>query len=303
MSEKIKPILKNLLKTRENYSETKKGATQIRVNLDTIESKMDEGIDNLTKTIALYGAISEEQVSNPSSVLDSLNASGSYLSEKALEHSERFKHDFLTYTRTSDSLLGTFNVSDASGNVILNVATATAKIVALSDPEIEELIREQDLPSPFEKWQELKSELEKINTKLASMFEGAWQTLMDKSKQDRYRQAAHSMRDVITNLLNLLAPHEEVKQAEWYKQISTKNQATRPQRVKYAIMGGKPEKEIDEKDVEEIDNLAKDTDDVYSYLSKFHSIDIEGEILIESYMNRSVDVICLILKLRKNFFK
>ena len=303
MSEKIKPILKNLLKTRENYSEIKNGATQIRVNLDAIESKMDEGIDNLAKTIALYGAISEEQVSNPSPVLDSLNASGSYLSEKALEHSERFKHKFLTYIRTSDSLLATSNVSDASGNVCLDVATATAKIVALSDPEVEELIRDQDLPSPFEKRQELKSELEKINAPLASMFEGAWQTLMDKSKLDRYRQAAHSMRNLITNLLNLLAPHEEVKQAEWYKQISTKNQATRPQRVKYAIMGGKPEKKIDEKDVEEIDNLAKDTDDVYSYLSKFHSIDIEGEILIESYMNRSVDVICLILKLRKNFLK
>jgi len=81
------------------------------------------------------------------------------------------------------------------------------------------------------------------------MFEGAWQTLMDKSKLDRYRQAVHSMRDLITNLLDLLAPHEEVKQAEWYEQISDKNQATRKQRVKYAIMGGKPEIAIDEKDL------------------------------------------------------
>jgi hypothetical protein len=302
MPEEIKPILKNLLKTRANYSETKEGATQIRVNLDAFESKRDEGINKITKAITLYEAISEEQVSNPSSALGSLNTSGSYLSEKALEHSERFKDDFETYIHTSVSLLGTANVSDVSGNVILNVAEATAKIVALRDPEVEEVIRELDLPSPFEKRQELKSELEKINASLASMVEGAWQTLMDESKLDRYRQAADSMRDVITNLLNLLAPHEEVKQAEWYEQIADKNQATRNQRVKYAIMGGKPEIAIDEKDLEEINNLAKDTNDAYHNLSKFHTIEVEGAILIESYMDRSVDLICLILKLRKIFF-
>lgn len=153
MSEEIKHILKNLLKTRANYSETKEGATQIRVNLDAFESKRDEGINKITKAITIYEAISKGHVSNPSSALGSLNTSGSYLSEKALEHSERFKDDFKTYIHTSDSLLATANVSDVSGNVILNVGEATAKIVALRDPKVEELIWEQDLPSQFEKRQ------------------------------------------------------------------------------------------------------------------------------------------------------
>ena len=75
---KLKAILEDLRKTKENYSEVNEGIAKIRVNLDTIELKTAEEVDNFDKAINLFEALPEEQVSKPSSVLDSLLSSGSY---------------------------------------------------------------------------------------------------------------------------------------------------------------------------------------------------------------------------------
>ena len=301
-SEKQEAIRREIEETIRNYSVIREDILKVTGKLHNMVGKIDENVDRLGKANRVYKSLPEELFSKPSPVLDSLIASGSELAGGVYAHSEYIKGSIQRIRDESDSLIVTTAVVDASFNTMSNVLISIAKIAVLQDPKIGELIEVLELPSPFEKRKELESDLRKIDERLADMYEGAWQTLMDKSKLDRYRQTAHSMRDVITNLLNLLAPHEEVKRAEWYEQISATNQVTRRQRVKYAIMGGKTEKTIDEKDLEEINNLAKDTNDVYHDLSEFHSIDAEGEILIESYMDRSVSVICLILKLRKRFY-
>ena len=301
-SEKQEAIRREIEETIRNYSVIREDILKVTGKLHNMVGKIDENVDRLGKANRVYKSLPEELFSKPSPVLDSLIASGSELAGGVYAHSEYIKGSIQRIRDESDSLIVTTAVVDASFNTMSNVLISIAKIAVLQDPKIGELIEVLELPSPFEKRKELESDLRKIDERLADMYEGAWQTLMDKSKLDRYRQTAHSMRDVITNLLNLLAPHEEVKRAEWYEQISATNQVTRRQRVKYAIMGGKTEKTIDEKDLEEINNLAKDTNDVYHDLSEFHSIDAEGEILIESYMDRSVSVIYLILKLRKRFY-
>ena len=202
---KRKAILEDLRKTKENYSEVNEGIAKIRVNLDTIELKTAEEVDNFDKAINLFEALPEEQVSNPSSVLDSLLSSGSYLAKSAHEHSEHFKDKFVTYIRETDLLLGTTTVSNTSSNIILNVAVSAAKTAALQYPQVKELIREQNLPSRTEKRNKLESELKKLDERLANIYVGVWQTFRDTSKKDRYRQAAHSMRDLVTLFLNHLA--------------------------------------------------------------------------------------------------
>jgi len=301
-SEKQEAIRREIEETIRNYSVIREDVLKVTGKLHNMVGQIDENVDRLGKANRIYKSLPEELFSKPSPVLDSLIASGSELAGGVYAHSEYFKGSIQRIRDESDSLIVTTAVVDASFNTTSNVLISIAKIAVLQDPKIGELIEVLELPSPFGKRKELESDLRKIKERLADMYEGAWQTLRDKSKLDRYRQAAHSMRDVITNLLNLLAPHKEVKRAEWYEQISGTNSVTRPQRVKYAIIGGNPEKTIDEKDLEEINNLAKDTNDVYQDFSKFHSIDAEGEILIESYMDRSVSVICLILKLRKRLY-
>jgi len=196
-----------------------------------------------------------------------------------------------------------------SGNAVLNISSSAAKTVALQYPQIGEVVQKLDLPSPFEKRKELKSELRKIDERLSNMFWGAWQTLRDTSKQDRHRQASASMRTLLLQFLDLLAPPEEVKEADWYEpewdgeRKKYRKKPTQGARVKYAIIGEGSEKTIDEEDLKMINVLMKDTRKVYGDLSKFKSMEGGFYNLAESYMERCEEIIRSILELRKKFFK
>ena len=301
-SEKRKAILNEYKKTIENYSVVKKDVSKTRANLDFIEVKMDESLDKLDKATKLFKALPEEQVTNPSPVLGSFIASGSELAGSIYAHSKYYKDSYHRVKEETDLLIGTAAVADSSFNTMLNVSSSAAKVVVLQYPPIEELLRELDLPSPHEKRKELEAELEKIDYRLANTFWGAWQTIRDASKQDRYRQAAHSMRDLLSQFLDILAPPEEVKKATWYVPEHNSKKPTRGQRVKYAIMGGMTEKTLDEKDLKLINDLMNDTRKVYGDLSRLHSIEEGFFNLAESYMERCEVVIRSILELRKGFF-
>lgn len=305
--ERKKGILEDIQVAKVNLIEVKDtGIPQLRENIDTFEAKIVEEMDKLEKAEKLIEALPDSQVSNPSPALDSSLNSGSYLAKSARQHSEYTKNKFFTYLRVNDSLLGTAIVSNTSSAMVLDVAESAANLVAPQYPPIKLVIQEQRLPSPHEKRKQLRFELEILDLRSVATLEGAFQTLRDTSKQDRYRQAAHSMRDLITNLLNLLAPPEEVIKAVWFKPEKNTKGPTRAQRVKYAILGTQSKKVIDDEDLKEIDKLIQDTVNVYHDLSSFHSNDVvndqEISILTESYMNRCVDLIYSLIELRKRFF-
>ena len=308
-SEKRGTIIRKTKKAIENYSAVKEEISEERKDLDTIEVTIDENIDKLDKATKLFEALPEEQVSNPSSVLGSFIASGYELAGGACAHSEYFKDSFQRIREETDSLIATTTVGDSSGNIILNVSSFAVKTAALKNPQVKELTRELILPSPFEKRKELESELRKIDECLSNMFWGAWQTLRDTSKQDRHRQASASMRTLLLQFLDFLAPPEEVKKADWYEpewdgeRKKYRKKPTQGTRVKYAIIGGGSEKTIDEEDLKMINVLMKDTRKVYGDLSKFKSMEEGFYNLAESYMERCEGVIRSILELRKRFFR
>lgn len=301
-SEKRKATLRNVEKTKNNYSVVKGDIAKVRGNLDFIEVTIADDIDKLDKAKKLFEALPEEQISQPSPALESLITSGTVVARSACAHSEHFKDSFQKFRDETDLLLGTTTVVDMSGNAVLNISSSAAKTLTLQYPQIGELVQKLDLPSPFEKRKELESELRKIDERLANMFVGAWQTMGDTSKRDRYRQASHSMRDLLSQFLDLLAPPEKVKEAEWYEpelDEHAKNPRKKPtqrQRAKYAIMGERSEKTIDEEDLKMITALIDDTRKAYEDLSEpAHARNEEIFNLTESYMERCEEVIRTIL--------
>jgi hypothetical protein len=209
-SENREAIIRKNNETIGNYSVVLRDISKARGKFDAIEGKIDENVDRLGKANRVYESLPEELFSKPSPVLHSLIASGSELAGGLYAHSEYFKDHIQKISDETDSLIGTAAVSDISGNTTSNVLISIAKIAVLQDPKIGELIEELELPSPFEKRKDLESDLRKIKKQLADMYVGAWQTIGDTSKQDRFSQAANSMRNLLSQLLDILAPPEKV---------------------------------------------------------------------------------------------
>jgi hypothetical protein len=82
----------------------------------------------------------------------------------------------------------------------------------------------------------IQSFLEQVSPDLESKRLGAWQAL-ESGTQDGPAQAAHSMREVLRQILDNLAAIAAVQKAPWYKKPKENSPVTRAMRIRYAITG------------------------------------------------------------------
>ncbi len=106
--------------------------------------------------------------------------------------------------------------------------------------------------------------LMKLDSELERKRQGAWQTL-EGSTADKHAQAANSMRNVLSQLLDRLAPSVEVTKASWYKKPEQGNPVTRAMRVRWAIAGNSAN--VSSSTLEQIETLVKAVDATYAKLS------------------------------------
>lgn len=85
----------------------------------------------------------------------------------------------------------------------------------------------------------IQSFLEGIDPGLESKRAGAWHAL-ESNLPDSLSQASHSMREVIRQLLEKLAPASQVELSPWYQKPKKGPPITRPMRIRYAITGPSP---------------------------------------------------------------
>jgi len=78
--------------------------------------------------------------------------------------------------------------------------------------------------------------LEQVAPNLESKRAGAWQAL-ESGTQDGPAQAAYSMREVLSQLLDNIALESEVRQAPWYIKPNSGAPVTRAMRIRYSITG------------------------------------------------------------------
>ncbi len=106
--------------------------------------------------------------------------------------------------------------------------------------------------------------LESIDPQLELKRLGAWEAL-ESNNSDGPSQAAHSMREVLRQLLDKLAPINEVLRAPWYRRPIADTTVTRAMRVRYALSG--KASETSESTLRLIETLSATVDSAYAKLS------------------------------------
>jgi hypothetical protein len=133
--------------------------------------------------------------------------------------------------------------------------------------------------------------LEIVDPILEQKRSGAWEAL-ESSRPDGCAQATHSMREVLRQLLNKLAPEQQVKKAPWYEKPNSGASVTRAMRIRYIISGSVVESESS---LSLINDLAQAVDSMYSKLSAESHSNREAEITAtQMYLNACEAVIELI---------
>ena len=137
-----------------------------------------------------------------------------------------------------------------------------------------------------------------LDPELERKRQGAWQTL-EGSTSDRHAQAAHSMREVLSQLLDRLAPREQVQKAQWYKKPERGDPVTRAMRVRWAIAGDSTD--VSESMLKQIDTLAEAINATYTKLSaEGHGRKAGKDRTTRACLNACESVIELIVASREN---
>lgn len=135
--------------------------------------------------------------------------------------------------------------------------------------------------------------LNSVDPLLEEMRLGAWLTFKG-NNPDKIRQAAQSMREVLRQLLNKLAPDGDVRGASWYTEPTKDPKVTRRMKVQYILSGdsGTGSKST----VDFIDSVATAWEMTYSRLSsEAHKAGRSIESTAETLLKACEIVIMLIL--------
>ncbi len=139
--------------------------------------------------------------------------------------------------------------------------------------------------------------LEQVAPDLEIKRSGSWQAL-ESGTQDGPAQATHSMREVLRQLLDNIAPVSAIQQTPWYKKPRDGPPVTRSMRIRYAITGTSDVES--ESTLSLINGLAEVVNSMYAKLSaESHS---EKRLKISSvrmYLNACESLIGLIGTERK----
>ena len=301
-------IIKDLEEAMENYLWVKKGLSKLREDVEEIEMNVNGWLFETDKSLGVYRCLPEEPFETPQASFGSVAASGEFIAGEMVNHSRRFRQEFDEWPVKTP--MGTAIVGNTSAYDMRVVAASLGKAtlqIYRGDKKIEEALEVLKLPSPIEEREKIGEKLRSIEKRLYEKYEGMWQTLLDETKKDRYRQASHSMREVMSDFLQILAPDEEVKKVKWWKVETENGKPSQRQRVKYAIIGLQEETELPEEDITLIENLMNDARNRYKDLNEIaHARDRETEELfplLESYIGSCQKIIEDILILREKYRK
>lgn len=297
-------IIERLEKATESYEDIWKNTQGIKEAVIDIEPKISETIDNLQKNVHLWNAIPDECFLNPSSQFESLVQSADALSRDFYEDSLRFQKGVHKSVQDMGMFSPSANTALTSSSTMKNISANATRLFVTQFPKLEPVIKESELPSPLEARKTFSQELAKIELRLSEKFDGAWGTINDTTKPDRFRQAAHSMREVLSDFLEILAPDNKVKETIWFKSCG-EEQPTQRLRAKYAIIGNSDEKTMRQEYLNTVNNLMDIARNTYKDLNKIaHNRGKENLFpLTESYLVTCQNTIKLILELREQFFR
>lgn len=115
---------------------------------------------------------------------------------------------------------------------------------------------------------------------LPDRLDGAW-TAFYGGSQDSLAQAAHSMREVLTALLDELAPVKAVRGAPWWKEVpDTAQGVSKRQKIKFFLVG---DNDVDDLRVDAIDRLVDEAHRSHGAAVKAaHHSDAAGQVAVRN---------------------
>lgn len=114
---------------------------------------------------------------------------------------------------------------------------------------------------------------------------------------DAVRRASEPVRDLVTLLLNEIAPHVDVMKAAWFVKDPTAKECTRAQRVRYAVQGA-TEEGLDAPFLREVQSLATQINSLYGDLSGTSHVGVGDLTRVESWYHRILEHILTLFELR-----
>lgn len=205
-----------------------------------------------------------------------------------------------------DSELFTRAVFMGSGTIPSMATNAASLSYGMENREaIQSHIKVLTEPSAPDRQKMLSSELTVINPRLSVKLNGAWETLYDRSKQDRFLQAASSARDLISDLLEIMAPDCEVKAMDWFiPNPQTKGRPTQKQRARFAILGkNKTIREEELRTIYELEDSIRESYEKLSPIVHLRKYEEDLQRQTESLIDQCQIYLLQLLTLREKYFE
>jgi len=162
------------------------------------------------------------------------------------------------------------------------------------------------LEKPIEKKERIGNKLLQISTKLRDMFNSAWQSFLDESKDRCVIYPAHAMRELLSEFLQVLDPKSKVKEMNWCE-FSDSKQPTQKSRVRFAILGTN---DLSENNIffKPIFDLMDKSREIYQKLNGYAHFRKEElppnyKADLETYLATLQEVIESIINMREKFYK
>lgn len=299
---KKKPIISNLNKSIENREKILENIDYSQFSLYEIGDQMN---DELSRLYSMRNLLQNDDIHiqlNPATEgsIDSI----AYFSASDVQNTEQLVAGMDTVQTDIDLLKRTVKIS--MGTAIPSMTSGIVLMTEHMEPrshvyQYTEILKD---PTPRDRRNELSAKLSVINSRLPKKLEGAWQTLQDHSKVDRFLQAASSIRDLISDFLKTLAPDDNVKSMKWFQPETQTGKPSQKQRARYTMLGSNLE--LEDEELIPIYTMSEGIRDTYNHLSKIAHLrdyDVELQTLTENLIDQCQSYLLKIIKIRDSYFK
>lgn len=216
----------------------------------------------------------------------------------SLASGANFVHDFRSYVEGlrseefTGAVLGTIVASgDSMGSIGLTLLHIAPPPEFARQKLETKFIVINNAPKRKERRKDVCLHLKKISAHLADSYDAAWENL-ETNFNDPARGAAFLMREVITQILDFLAPKEVIKTlSNFVPDLSAKDGVTRRHRLGYIAAN----RAKDNFNKELIESSIKAFLDNYEALNDAHKIGSLDKDEIESFLFQSDDLLNLVL--------
>lgn len=307
LNQKKKNIIQNCNNTKDNLLKSKDNIKKSEEKLNSTLLKIDEQIENIDKTAELIGVAPEKALETQNHILFPLWTSVDANLISGLRYSENLLHKTTTLAEHAYVIDGVSSTSDPTFKSSVTTSYSGNRVILKVYPEVQKHLDTIKIETSHDKREDVENLLKDINEDVSNEFNQVWQTYLSITEKPHIKQAAHSMREVISILLQNLAPDEDVINSDWFEPKKDDGKPTQRQRAKYAILGKTDEGKLTDEDLTPIydvmNDLRKKYEELNSLVHERSGVDLETlKNLLEPIIKNGQDLIITLFKLRERYY-